>query len=663
MSEPLSIWGYYAAATSDVLFLCALVTSVLFLFFSSKTQFEKPLRERRDTALDPDGQAAVTLITHRFFSPKEICSPSKWRRGLIIYLLTIFLVFFFFTPISSGVVAAFAPEVAAPDVSPWMLPLLSAFLISGLIPAIPFVKRLEEGVRSFAHSQAGIPSDVDYLARKIRGARFPSLDEIQAAADAPTGADSFDTRLLLNANNARAARSKNARVLLTQIKHVTDLKARAQGTDVDGFFELYLMVRYTMAVLTRGNFGTPETAKSIVERHWQLTENARLRLEWIESKLMELLPEGIPDANSEVYRRLDETSRAVSYLLAVELLASSSEPTVRIEVLRNFNLVTDRQGDFPHNFANGLTFGVVAAGGVVCFVLVPFALLFTPEFSVSNDEGGAVTYSRLMLWPQGFIGCLIYAIQWAVPTALGLSVYLRARARARNKDKWFNAGRNEGDYGLKYVRTWNFVTAIVKSAVLAFLVLGFIMAVPNAAAVENRITGFVDYVQDGRFLIVLSQSVYPLIPIVAFVICVAVLAERVAGRYHNGLQPLILKREIYLSAIALGLINLFVNMALVVAQPDHFLSTIVPNTEAYIPALGESATLGVQYMGYMLPDVIFSFLFFFFLVLFSLGWIEDGEGLAVKVFRGPLDKQRDGAMIVPLQDAPRLAKGNMRSGN
>lgn len=102
--------------------------------------------------------------------------------------------------------ASVAPKL--PDSDPAQWPLLLALMVVGLVPSVPWVCRVEHGIRNIALEFAGIPGDVVVLWNQLR--RTPVLPDDAVDRNALLDALSRDRGNLITRSVAQAQRYANA---------------------------------------------------------------------------------------------------------------------------------------------------------------------------------------------------------------------------------------------------------------------------------------------------------------------------------------------------------------------------------------------------------------------------------------------------------------------
>lgn len=637
---------FYTSGLSDAYFLCAMALAVLYLFFRSLEQFEKPLDPETRTLDDPPGvRGPATQITHRFFYPKEICAQGKWRLGRAIYVGFIFLIFFFLTPISAPILETFgtgteiessdearasasvaetiaesaAETGAAADAFKWTLPLLTAFMISGLVPSLPFVNSLERFVRRFAHRQSGIPDDVKHLALMIRSLKLPDSRALkdmaselaQHEAEPHPGAEIGGP----GTGNTRT-RSWYARELLGHIAEVEKIRKGSDNPDSRRLYDLFLRVRYIFSILENENFGNPETMQGVVERHEQLTENARMRIDWIEDRLNKADPDHVPDTGSDVFQRLDETHRTVSYLLAVKLLAGSGPPGRHNSGLEVMLFAPESVDDFPHNFENTLALSIIVAGSLVFFAMTPLVLLL--ELPAGTADW--------LFWPD--IGGNLYnSVQWIIVALSGSTVFLRTRAYARSQRKWYNHNRKNNGFGIRNVRIPELTLAVGKS-VIAMLFASFVMTLvgiastPDDQPAEPAESLPVETISTAEYIEAFFFNQLSLLPFVVFIVVFALLSERIVRRSHERKRILIRLTECAMAGALVGAVNVIACMSVAARYLEDYLREMSGISTPYLGISGPDSPFGRLFVDYQLPDIIFTFFLYFAFVFITLAWID-----------------------------------------
>jgi hypothetical protein len=162
-----------AAATGDALihfsvgsfkyactlgFLASLILSILVVVVFGLRKFN----DRLDGA--PDSSDLLTQIL-----PSYLTSSGRYYRSLFLYVFLLVPVVVLIAIGGPRFLQVGGDETVVPSDS---VPLLTALIIVGLVPNVPWVRDIEKAIRQFCHDRAFIPGAVRTLADRLNAATF-----------------------------------------------------------------------------------------------------------------------------------------------------------------------------------------------------------------------------------------------------------------------------------------------------------------------------------------------------------------------------------------------------------------------------------------------------------------------------------------------------------
>ncbi|CTQ59899.1 hypothetical protein [Roseibium album] len=557
----INIYEYYSTnIIDDPIFTSTLLLSLLYLIFEGAKKYSEETSNRQqapqiDAIENPEAPGSRQEITNRFFSEREISAASKWYRGRIIYVSIMISIFILSIPLFPQLLSALLPDSPFANLPNSFAPLLAALCVGGFFPNFPGINQLELLIRQFAHKQAGVPEDINFLKNKLllNPVNWNALSAAKSSDNQLTISESFE-------NN----HDKSISSYSDAIRSVQKLKLEAPY-----FFEIKNRLQkalYYHNIIKKNPFHPNAIENDIVERFNTLSENNQFRLEWVEKQLASNIGE---NERKKINKELETTLRSICYLLALNILTQTKK-LEKIDVITSeYFIYQGDKSELPYSFSNQIIYSFLISGICLFFYALVFQLIaqvsiwdayYTYQYNEVASEK-----RRWVLSPSSIKDAFTVAIQIAIPSITAIAIYMKIRQRKARDNAWYFSNIQPKDASIKYVSPKSILFALTISY-LAIALLQILFMTPLTIFLDGKpapnifgVDYFAKTIGSSSNLFILLK---PCLPAMIFTLIFARMVENIIKNMARSNSTIISIEEILCNSTVISIIISIISISI-----------------------------------------------------------------------------------------------------